>query len=245
MYMYMYLFFFSSSRSIESEPQKFIFPPPSSLVNRQNLTLPLATDHTISPVFPTPYTSLPSSSPLRVPGRFPRHIPSSSIQTPLESPFDPITPTPMSSSRLVPILPEAHALYINLALLDSALGANVSDSVNIDMTAIHNIMRSRSSYRQRLDSISSIAGMGSTSTLIGGGGNSFEEDDLFRLEEEKPLMMLGIADYPSLGFREDFMNTPTPGVTDDWCLNFGLGSSDDDDDSKYIVYTCSTSTAMQ
>ena len=50
--------------------------------------------------------------------------------------------------------------------------------------------------------------LGSTSSaMLGGGG--FEEEGL--IGEEKPLMMLGIADYPSLGFKEDLVvNTPTP-----------------------------------
>ena len=192
----------SSSQSLKSEPQQFIFPPPSSLINRPNLTLQLA-DHSISPLLSTPY----SSSPLRLPGRMLRPLPLSA-QTPLESPFDPITPTPMSSSRLVPVLPEAHALYINLALLDSALGAHVSDNVTVDMSAIQNIIRARSTFRQRLDSIGSIQGGSTSSTMLGGGG--FEEDSILKFEEEKPLMMLGIADYPSLDFKEDVVGaTPT------------------------------------
>ena len=144
---------------------------------------------------------------MRMPGRYSRHFPSSA-QTPLESPFDPITPTPMSSSRLTPILPEAHALYVNLALLDSALAANVSDNVDIDFNAIQKFITKRSHWREHLDSVSSTAGVGSTSTSLGIGNGG--DNDLLKLEEEKPLMMAEIADYPTLGFKEDIMaNTPS------------------------------------
>lgn len=202
----MILFYYhlcSSSDSAKSEPQKFIFPPPSPLINRNTLTLPLTTkEHTKSPLISTPFTAL--SSPLRPLGRLPRHF-SSVTQTPLDSPFDPITPTPMSCSRLTPVLPEAHALYISLALLDSALAANVSDNVDIDLSAFQNFMI-KQKKRIQLDSVGSTAGMGS----LGAVG---EGDSLFELGEEKPLMMAGIADYPSLGFKEDIMvTTPAPGT---------------------------------
>lgn len=152
------------------------------------------------------------SSPHRLQGRFPRHLPSSA-HTPLESPFDAITPTPMSSLRLVPVLPEAHALYINLALLDSALGANVSDSVTISMTAIQNFMLSRSSWRTKLDSIGSSSALGGGGPLPSAGLEPPPGDGggLFKFEDEKPLMMAGIADYPSLGFREDQVVSNTSG----------------------------------
>jgi hypothetical protein len=112
--------------------------------------------------------------------------------------------------RLTPVLPEAHALYINLALIDSALGANVSDNVEIDISAIQNILIKRSTWREHLDSVSSTPGGPSSGIGI---GNSSDGGDLLKLEEEKPLMMAGIADYPSLGFKEDIMvTTPASGV---------------------------------
>lgn len=209
----LYFFLFS----IKSEPQKFIFPPPSSLTNnRSTLSLPLSStrsDANIhSPLISTPFpSSLSSSSPLRAPppsqsGRaFPRHY--SIAQTPAESPFDPITPTPLShGSRLMPLLPEAHALYISLALLDSALAANVSDNVAIDFSAFQNFMlNKRNSWRNQLDSVGSVSTPLAVNEGEGGGGG------IFKLEDEKPLMMVGIADYPSLGFKEDvIVTTPAP-----------------------------------
>ena len=166
----------------------------------------------------------------------PRPLPLS-VQTPLESPFDPITPTPLSSSRLVPVLPEAHALYINLALLDSALGANVSDNVTVDMSAIQGIIKARSTFRQRLDSAGSMPG-GSTSSAMLGSGGGFEEDGVLKLEDEKPLMMLGIADYPSLGFKEDLVGGATPTHADNNMLLSVLGLENSglsiNDERKYI-----------
>ncbi len=143
----------------------------------------------------------------------------------------------MSSSRLVPILPEAHALYINLALLDSALGAHVSDNVTVDMSAIQNIIRVRSSFRQRLDSVGSIPGGSTSSAMLGGGG--YEEDSMLKFEEEKPLMMLGIADYPSLDFKDEGVGA-TPPTSDKNMLLSVLGLEKSglslNDERKYNDY---------
>lgn len=159
----------------------------------------------------------------------------------------------MSSSRLVPVLPEAHALYINLALLDSALGANVSDNVSVDMSAIQNIIRVRSTFRQRLDSVGSMVGGSTSSALIGNTG--LEEDGVLKIEDEKPLMMLSIADYPSLGFKEDLVGG-TPAIDSNQLLSaLGLeksGLSFDDERKfnymymycKYMYITCIMYTCM-
>lgn len=225
------------SYSTNTEPQKFIFPPPSSLMNRNALSLPLSSrDQTSSPLISTPFTGMSSASSLRITGRFPKHF--SSAQTPAESPFDPVTPTPMSNSRLMPLLPEAHALYISLALLDSALAANVSDNVAIDFSAFQNFMLKRNSWRTQLDSVGSSAGIcGSSSTplTIGGG----DGDNILKLEDEKPLMMVGIADYPSLGFKEDIIvTTPAPGAHWNQSSN-GIGLPFLSDGEGILSYCCS------
>lgn len=163
---------------------------------------------------------------------------SSVAQTPAESPFDPITPTPMSSSRLMPLLPEAHALYISLALLDSALAANVSDNVAIDFSAFQNFMlNKRNSWRTQLDSVSSSCAATSSSNSMAVGGDN---DSIFnKLEDEKPLMMVGIADYPSLGFKEDIIVT-TPAPSAQWnqssSLTIGLPLLSEDEG---IIMPCS------
>lgn len=229
-----------------SEPQKFIFPPPSSLIrNTCTLSLPLSSrDQTMSPLLSTPFTALPSASPSvrggGVSGRLPKRF-SSVAQTPAESPFDPITPTPMSGSRLMPLLPEAHALYISLALLDSALAANVSDNVAIDFSAFQSfMMHKRNSWRTQLDSVSSSCAPAPSSAIGRGGG---ENDNIFnKLEDEKPLMMVGIADYPSLGFKEDIIvTTPAPG--NQWnqsSSSVGLPCLSEDEGTMNIhcVYAC-------
>lgn len=200
----------SSSLSVEkdtqnrAEPNTFIFPPPSTIVSRaqriEALTLPgfhskrpsssylttpqqLNTPHTgsfLSPSFPRP-----PSRPYR---------PLSSAATPLESPFDSVTPTPVGPNRLIPVLAEAHGLYINLSLLDSALGANFSEPPQINtgslMSTLHQFYTQR---RMKLDSVESAATVALDTT---------DTPDLFSVKEEKPVMTFGIADYPSLGFRE-------------------------------------------
>lgn len=202
-----------TSQSYNSEPEKFIFPPPSSFSRTKgNLTLPLAqqqqqrrqahfSPHVFTPHPMSSNLSSLGSSPAypypRAPGRpaLPRH----STLTPLESPFEPtVTPTPMSATtnRLIPVLPEANGLYINLALLDSALGSNLSETLQISngplLSTIQNFMKF-SSQRMKLDSVADTfdnSGMGSTT-------------DLLNCQDEKPMMTFGIADYPSLGFKEE------------------------------------------
>lgn len=64
-----------------------------------------------------------------------------------------------------------------------------------------------------MDSTGSIPGGSTSSALLGGNGGGLEEDGVLKLEDEKPLMMIGIADYPSLGFKEDLVGaTPTPDI---------------------------------
>lgn len=207
-----------TAQSFNSEPEKFIFPPPTSLSSRalpskESLTLPLAQHHKQTRFSPHVFTprATPSnlssvgSSPAypypRAPGRpaLPRHLPSYSTLTPLESPFEPtVTPTPLSATtnRLIPVLPEANGLYINLALLDSALGSNLSETLQISdvplLSSIQNFMKF-SSKRMKLDSVADALenpGVGSTT-------------DLLSCQDEKPMMTFGVADYPSLGFREE------------------------------------------
>ena len=203
-----------TSQSYNSEPEKFIFPPPSSFSSRakDSLTLPLTqqqqqgrqahfSPHVFTPHAMTSNLSSLGSSPAypypRAPGRpaLPRH----STMTPLESPFEPmVTPTPMSATtnRLIPVLPEANGLYINLALLDSALGSNFSEALQISnvplLSRIQSFMKF-SSQRMKLDSVADSfdnSGVGSTT-------------DLLNCQDEKPMMTFGIADYPSLGFKEE------------------------------------------
>ena len=206
----------SSSRS---EPQKFIFPPPSTLATRaqklESLNLPLfgrrshITPHNIfTPQF------MPSPAYLNrghTPNPFHRHLSTPSVPsaTPLESPFETVTPTPLSattSSRLMPVLPEAHGLYINLALLDSALGANFSETISINTSLVLQKLMNFSNKRMKLDSIGSTSALDiSTSSTTG----------LLNFQEEKPVMTFGIADYPSLGFREELdgvMGDPAAGL---------------------------------
>ena len=164
-------------------------------------------------------TSSPAYSHSRGHVRFPPHLSTPSVITPLESPFDAITPTPLSATtnRLMPVLPEAHGLYVNIALLDSALFSNVSEthpsiSTGSLMSTIGKFMNF-SSKRIKLDSIAD-----STSALDRTGSTT----DLLSTMDEKPVMTFGIADYPSLGFREDvhvgMLSTPDVG---NWNAPFG------------------------
>ena len=208
--------------SNKSEPQQFIFPPPPTLAYRaqkiESLTLPLTSKKRISPhIFTPQLLSVSPAFPLKGPGRFL----STTTSTPLESPFDTVTPTPLSATttnRLMPVLPEAHALYINLALLDSALGANFSEMMSINtgniMSTIQSFMNF-SSKRMRLDSV------GSMSALDNPGSST---PDLLNLKEEKPVMTFGIADYPSLGFREalgGMVGAQTPSGSKSWSAPYG------------------------
>ena len=129
---------------------------------------------------------------------------------------------------LIPVLPEANALYISLALLDSALGASVSDNVSINMSTLQNLMSC--SRRMKLDSVSSVGGS------VGGAGGPDSDNNLLVFEEEKPLMMIGIADYPSMGFREDLTAPPpSTGWNDNDLLGLGLTSDAAADKGIYIV----------
>lgn len=112
-----------------------------------------------------------------------------------------VTPTPLSATtnRLIPVLPEANGLYINLALLDSALGSNLSETLPISnvplLSSIQNFM-TFSSKRMKLDSVTDPDnGVGSS-----GAGST---TDLLSCQDEKPMMTFGVADYPSLGFKEE------------------------------------------
>eukprot|EP00731_Ephydatia_muelleri_P022484 Em0015g67a len=200
----------TSERSSQgkTEPATFIFPPPTTAMSRAQriealafpgfppkpsyLSIPQGTPHTasssssfLSPAFPRP-----SGRPYR--GAL------SSVATPLESPFDSVTPTPLGPNRLIPVLAEAHGLYINLSLLDSALGANFSEPLQINtgtlMTSLQHFYTQR---RMKLDSIESAATVAMDT-----------DPDLFCLKEEKPVMTFGIADFPSLGFREGVGPSP-------------------------------------
>ncbi len=187
--------------SSQSEPQKFIFPPvmgTSRASIRESLTLPLTAQKRSHMYTPHTLTSSPAYPHPKAPSRFPLHITTPSM-TPLASPYDPsITPTPLSANtnRLMPVLPEAHALYVNLSLLDAALGTNFSEKMQFSagplMSTIQSFLMSK--RRLKLDSVADMGGMdstmGSTSELMG-------------YQEEKPIMTFGIADYPSLGFREE------------------------------------------
>lgn len=207
-----------TAQSYNSEPEKFIFPPPTSLSthhappSKDSLTLPLTQHHKQTRFSPHVFTprATPSnlsslgSSPAypypRAPGRPP--LPRHSTATPLESPFEPmVTPTPLSATtnRLIPVLPEANGLYINLALLDSALGSNLSETLPISnvplLSSIQNFMKF-SSKRMKLDSVTDPdSGVGSS-----GAGST---TDLLSCQDEKPMMTFGVADYPSLGFKEE------------------------------------------
>lgn len=98
----------------------------------------------------------------------------------------------------MPVLPEAHGLYINLALLDSAIGTNLSETLPISagslMSSLSRFMQFNSK-RMKLDSIAE-----STSAVDTDAAGS---TDLLNCQDEKPLMTFGIADYPSLGFEEE------------------------------------------
>ncbi len=210
--------------SSNSEPQKFIFPPP--LANRshkiEGLSLPLASRKQLrkSPHIFTPQllTSSPAFPP-RGPTPHPfHHRISTASATPLESPFDAtITPTPLSATanRLMPVLPEAHALYINLALLDSALGANLSEPLSINTGPLFaQLQNFFSNRRMKLDSVAS---PGAVDNPPGSASGS-----LLCLQEEKPVMTFGIADYPSLGFREmGGGEATTPSSVDSWSSPLG------------------------
>lgn len=70
----------------------------------------------------------------------------------------------------------------------------------------------------------SIAGGGSTSSALL-GNTGLEDDGVLKIEDEKPLMMLGIADYPSLGFKEDLVGG-TPAIDTNQLLSvLGLEKS--------------------
>ena len=123
-----------------------------------------------------------------------------------------VTPTPLSATtnhRLMPVLPEAHGLYINLALLDSAIGTNLSETLPISagslMSSLSRLMQFNS-RRMKLDSIAE-----STSALDTDTAGS---TDLLSCQDEKPLMTFGIADYPSLGFEEELGVGGMPGMND-------------------------------
>lgn len=202
-----------ATNTSKSEPKKFIFPPPSTLATRakiESFTLPLAAQQRarISPHIFTPQLLSSPGFPPRGPNRFLRHF-SSASATPLESPFDiNIAPTPLSATtnRLMPVLPEAHALYINLSLLDSALGANLSEMLSINTGPLMSTLQSLMAFtnkRMKLDSVDSITALESNNTT----------SSLPNLQEEKPIMTFGIADYPSLGFRDELrgmMGASTP-----------------------------------
>ncbi len=110
----------------------------------------------------------------------------------------------------MPVLPEANGLYINLALLDSALGSNLSETLQISngplLSTIQNFL-SFSSRRMKLDSVAETldtgggdgGGVGGNSSGVGAGATT----DLLSCQDEKPMMTFGIADYPSLGFKEE------------------------------------------
>jgi hypothetical protein len=107
-----------------------------------------------------------------------------------------------TTNRLIPVLPEANGLYINLALLDSALGSNFSETLQISnvplLSTIQNFMKF-SSQRMKLDSVAdSFDNSGVSSTT-----------DLLNCQDEKPMMTFGIADYPSLGFKEELAGVGT------------------------------------
>lgn len=114
-----------------------------------------------------------------------------------------VTPTPLSATtnRLMPVLPEANGLYINLALLDSALGSNLSETLQITngplFSSIQNFMKF-SSKRMKLDSVADLQ-----DSAAGSSGGMGSTADLLNCQEEKPMMTFGIADYPSLGFKEE------------------------------------------
>lgn len=201
----MFLFPYSSSKtgssSLHSEPQKFIFPPVMGNTRasiRDSLTLPLTAPKRPHMFTPHTLTSSPAYPHPKAPSRFPLQLATPSM-TPLASPYDPsITPTPLSANtnRLMPVLPEAHALYVNLSLLDAALGTNFSETLQFSagplMSTIQSFLMSK---RLKLDSVADMGGgmesaVGSTTDLMG-------------YQEEKPIMTFGIADYPSLGFREE------------------------------------------
>lgn len=167
---------------------------------RESLTLPLTQKrprlsphpHTLTPHTLTSSPALPYP---KAPNRFSRHI-TVPGQTPLSSPYEPlITPTPLSANtnRLMPVLPEAHALYVNLSLLDSALGSNFTETLHFSAGPLMSSLQTFIKKRFKLDSIADSTldtGVGSTTELLG-------------CQDEKPIMTFGIADYPSLGFREE------------------------------------------
>lgn len=120
-----------------------------------------------------------------------------------------VTPTPLSANthRLMPVLQEANGLYISMALLDSALGSNLSEmQINNGplLSTIQNFMQF-SSRRMKLDSVAE---------PMDSGGAMGSTTDLLSCQDEKPMMTFGIADYPSLGFKEELagMGGPTQGT---------------------------------
>jgi hypothetical protein len=222
----------SRSSSQQVQPQKFIFPPPSTLTSRSKIdtfTLPLSSRHRslVSPRL-TNLTSSPallSHSSTKPSSQFLSGVATAS--TPIPSPLETVTPTPISVSatanRLVPVLPEAHALYVNLALLDSALGSTLSESLTVNtsgdlMQKISRFMSGLSSSRRlKLDSVAAVDLMGSSSQADTNGST-----DYFNFREEKPIMTFGITDYPSLGFREDMVGVgPNAIATTSWAEPFG------------------------
>ena len=100
------------------------------------------------------------------------------MATPLDSPLDAVTPTPISipptAHRLVPVLPEAHALYVNLALLDSALGTSLSEPLTVktgDIMQKLNKYMNLNSRRLKLDSVAAES-LSSTSQLDSGSNTT-------------------------------------------------------------------------
>lgn len=80
----------------------------------------------------------------------------------------------------------------------------------------------------KLDSVSSVTGS------VGGMGGG-EGDNLLMFEEEKPLMMIGIADYPSMGFKEDLtLSAPPPSGGWDGDLGLGLPTTTDGKDQGIV-----------
>lgn len=97
----------------------------------------------------------------------------------------------------MPVLPEANGLYVNYSLLDSALGSNLSETMQVSngplLSTIQNFMKF-SSRRMKLDSVAD---------PMDGGGGMGSTTSLLNYQDEKPMMTFGIADYPSLGFKEE------------------------------------------
>lgn len=168
------------------EPQKFIFPPSPSLTRPTKIDmfgLPLTSRHTsphhiLTTLTTSPailsHTSKPSSQFL--------NLSTISSSTPLHSPLDTVTPTPISvpptANRLVPVLPEAHALYVNLSLLDSALGTTLSEPLTVDSGDLMQKLNKFMSHSRRLKLDSVAADLMGTSGQLDSNGGS----DLFNFQ---------------------------------------------------------------